>query len=274
MKLKEQSRFWYNPRLDLESYQATCVKSGFPLHMHDYFVICLIEQGLQSFTHHKAKHLTPAGGLIILNPGDDHTGEPADDFGFEYRAIYPRVTHMEDALSELNGKRQEMPYFPSLRIDDPDLAQQVRTLHTGLSVETPPLELDSLFLMVLAHLIRHYAENIPSSVIPGHERRAVKRACDYIRAHAIEGMTLMEIADHVGLSRFYFLRVFHKETGMPPHAYMESVRISHAKKLLEKGLSLNQVAHESGFSDQSHFTNRFKRLVGVTPGQYAQEIRN
>ncbi len=274
MERQEWSKLWHNPQLDLKLYQAVCIKHGFPVHMHDYYVFCLIEKGLQSFSYRKIKHLTPTGGLILLNPGDAHTGEPADEIGFEYRAIYPTVTHLQEALFELSGKRLNPPVFSKVRIDDPELAGSVRALHLALTVETPPMERESLFLTVLSKAILQYAEMSPKAQAIGRERQAVKQACCYIRERATDGITLTEVAEHVNLSRYYFLRVFHEAVGMPPHAYLESVRISKAKHLLEKGLSINQVAHESGYSDQSHFTNRFKRLIGVTPGQYVQEIRS
>jgi len=274
MGLKEWSKLWYNPQLDLELYQAACIKRCFPLHMHNYYVFCFVEKGLQSFSHRKEKYLTPPGGLILLNPGDAHTGEPADEYGFEYRAIYPKIFHMQEAAFELTGKWQNFPFFPKVRVDDPELAGYVRALHLSLIDEMPPITRVSLFLMVLTKAIMQYAEMNSTASVPGKERYAVKQACQYIQDHATEGITLTEVAEHVSLSRYYFLRVFREEVGMPPHAYLESVRIGKAKQLLEKGLSLNQVAHESGFSDQSHFTNRFKRFIGVTPGQYMQEIRN
>lgn len=274
MEQQEWSKLWYNPQLDLKLYQAVCIKQGFPVHMHDYYVFCFIEKGLQSFSYGKIKHLTPPGGLILLNPGDAHTGEPADEFGFEYRAIYPTIFHMEEALSELSGKRLNPPFFPKVRIDDLELVRSVRALHRALTTETNPMEREALFLLVLSQAITKYSEMYPTAIAIGKGRHAVKQACNYIREHATDGITLTEVAEHVNLSRYYFLRVFHETVGMPPHAYLESVRISKAKQLLEKGLPLNQVAHESGYSDQSHFTNRFKRLIGITPGQYVQEIRN
>lgn len=277
MELKEWSKLWYHPQLDLELYQAACIKQGFPFHMHEYYVFCFIEKGLQSFScRKKEKYLTPPGGLIILNPGDAHTGEPADEYGFEYRAVYPKISHMQEALLELGYKHQNLdaPFFPKVRIDDLELAGYVRALHRSLINETALMKSESLFLMVLVKAITVYAEVNPITKAFGKERQAVKKACHYIRDRATGGITLTEVADYVNLSRYYFLRVFHEEVGMPPHAYLESVRISRAKQLLEKGLSLNQVAHESGFSDQSHFTNRFKRFIGVTPGQYVKEIRN
>ena len=60
---------------------------------------------------------------------------------------------------------------------------------------------------------------------------------------------------------------------MPPYAYLESVRISHAQKLIETGKSLVETAMEVGFSSQSHMTNSFKKIIGVTPGQYAKQLR-
>ena len=274
MEPKEWSKLWHDPWLNLESFHAVCIRHGFPVHMHDYYVFCFIEKGLQSFSYRKTKYVTPPGGLIILNPGDAHTGEPADEYGFEYRAIYPTISHMQEAMTELFGRNHDFPLFPKVRIDDPELTGDIRALHLSLVHEASPLERESLFLTVLTKAIIRYAEINPVPQVSGKERHRVTQACNYIHAHATEGISLSQVAGYVNFSRYYFLRVFHEEVGMSPHAYLESVRISMAKKLLEKGVSLNQVAHESGFSDQSHFTNRFKRLVGITPGQYVREIRN
>jgi AraC-like DNA-binding protein len=69
------------------------------------------------------------------------------------------------------------------------------------------------------------------------------------------------------------LRAFRAEVGMPPYAYLESVRIRRAQQLIEAGKPLAEVAAEVGFSSQSHLTERFKRIIGVTPGQYAKQLR-
>jgi AraC family transcriptional regulator len=64
--------------------------------------------------------------------------------------------------------------------------------------------------------------------------------------------------------------------GMPPHQYVISRRIERAGQLLGKGddLSLSEIAIRAGFSDQSHFCNYFKRLLGVTPRQFRMSVRN
>jgi AraC-like DNA-binding protein len=267
---REWSTLWHHPALDVRALHAYYITQAFPRHSHDYYVICLIERGLQSFTHGGTKHLTLAGGVILLNPGAVHTGEAASRRGFEYRALYPTVAHMQVALVEYTGHRQDLPFFAPVPVMVPAVTRAVRTLHHALTQDTSPLECESRFLWTLAQLVGQFADTHPVEPRLGHGRRAVQQACECLRAHVAERITLTEVAAEVGCSPYYLLRLFRREIGMPPHAYLESVRIRHAQALLTAGVPLVQVALDSGFSSQSHLTNRFKRVLGVTPGQYAQ----
>jgi AraC-like DNA-binding protein len=102
----------------------------------------------------------------------------------------------------------------------------------------------------------------------------VLRACRYIDENFAEGVSLKELADHVALSPYYLLRVFRAEVGLPPYMYLENTRVRHAQRLIENGKPLVDVAVESGYSSQSHMTRHFKNIIGVTPGQYAAQIRS
>ena len=70
-------------------------------------------------------------------------------------------------------------------------------------------------------------------------------------------------------------RQFKEATGLPPHQYVIARRVERAKQLLQGDgdLTLAQVAARTGFSDQSQFCLHFKRLVGVTPGQFRMPTR-
>lgn len=267
---KEWSALSYHPALDVRALHAYYVTQAFPRHSHDYYVICLIERGLQSYTHGGTKHLTPAGGVIVLNPGAVHTGESATRTGFEYRALYPTLAHMRAALAEYAGREQGLPFFGAAPLTDPAVTRAVRALHAVLTPDASPLECESRFLWTLARLVGRHATTRPIEQRLGCGGRTVERACECLRAHVGERITLTELAAEVGRSPYYLLRLFRREIGMSPHAYLESVRIRHAQTLLVAGMPLVQVALDSGFSSQSHFTIRFKRLIGVTPGHYAQ----
>ena len=75
------------------------------------------------------------------------------------------------------------------------------------------------------------------------------------------------------LSPNYFGWLFQRANGLPPHQYVIARRVERAKQLLQGDVSLTEVAARTGFSDQSHFSHHFKRLVGVTPGRFRMRTR-
>jgi AraC-like DNA-binding protein len=273
MQTKEWTKIWHNTQLDVGLLHAYYVQHAYPRHSHDYYVISLIERGRQSFTHKGTKHLTPPGGVIFINPGEVHTGEAADSQGFELRSLYPSLSLMETAIFELTGRRQGLPFFKDVRVDHGWTANSILSLHKALLLGVSTLESESRVLWTLAQLIKRYADIGSTEQALGQERKAIQQARRYIDEYFAEGITLNQLAQQVALSPYYLLRVFHAEVGMPPYAYLESVRIRHAQRLIEAGKSLAEVAMEVGFSSQSQLTRHFKKIIGVTPGQYAQQVR-
>jgi AraC-like DNA-binding protein len=273
MPAQEWSQIQRHPQLDVGLLQAFYVQHAYPRHSHDYYVICLIEKGFQSFTHQGATHFTPPGGVILINPGAAHTGEAADEHGFQMRSLYPTLAHMQMAAFELTGRHQGLPFFKEVRVDQRWAQASLLALHRALTRGASSLECESRFTWTLAQLIRQYADLRFGEQLLGREHRAVQRARRYIEERYAHGLRLAELAAHVTLSPYYLLRAFRAEVGMPPYAYLESVRIRHAQRLIEAGRPLAEVAAEVGFSSQSHLTRRFKQIIGVTPGQYARQVR-
>ena len=109
-------------------------------------------------------------------------------------------------------------------------------------------------------------------VLPRGRLRAVVA---YIEDHLDAGPTLEQLAAVARLSPYHFARQFKAATGLPPYQHVIQRRVERAKQLLQAGtdLSLAEVAARAGFSDQSQFTQHFKRLVGVTPGQFRTPAR-
>jgi AraC-like DNA-binding protein len=126
---------------------------------------------------------------------------------------------------------------------------------------------------MMAQLIKRYADIGSTEGHLGKEKLVIQQVRKYIDDHFAENVTLQMLAQQVSLSPYYLLRAFHAEVGMPPYAYLESVRIRFTQRLIKAGLPLAEVAAEAGFSNQSHMTRQFKKIIGVTPGQYAQHIR-
>jgi AraC-like DNA-binding protein len=86
--------------------------------------------------------------------------------------------------------------------------------------------------------------------------------------HFASELRLDVLARKSAVSKCHLVHLFHKEMGLPPHAYQIQLRVVHARRLIVEGLPLGEVAALTGFSDQSHLTRQFKRIVGVPPGQF------
>lgn len=88
--------------------------------------------------------------------------------------------------------------------------------------------------------------------------------------HYAERIRLDQLCRHTALSKSTLLRAFTKSKGITPYRYLETLRINKAKKLLGQGISPLNTAIQTGFSDQSHFTNYFSSFIGLAPGVYRE----
>ena len=129
------------------------------------------------------------------------------------------------------------------------------------------LRIDGALLLLLQALLQPRAVSLPA--IPAGIAIARSRLDDDLTAP----VSLAELAQAAGLSRFQFLRSFTRATGLPPHAYLVQRRLQHARRLIAIGTPLADVAAASGFFDQSHLTRHFVRCFGIAPGAYAAALR-
>jgi AraC family transcriptional regulator len=139
------------------------------------------------------------------------------------------------------------------------------------------LAAESLANVLAVHLIRHVSATRQSArrrngTLP---RAKLRTVVEYIEEHLDSGPTLEQMAAIARLSPNYFAWQFKRATGLPPHQYVLDRRVERAKQFLQTGsdISLAEAAAEAGFSDQSQFSHHFKRLIGVTPGQFRTRVR-
>ncbi len=270
MQKGESAHLWSVPHFGgLSLLRATYITHAFKPHMHDHFVIGMVESGLQRFALERDRFLTPPKGVIVINPGEVHDGMAATVQGFHYRALYPEAATLQQTASAVSGCPQDVPYFLTHVIEDAALYEEMHALHLALERPASPLEGESRMLLALAHLVLRHSGRRAIDLPPRRERGEVQRLRAYIDERYAEDLKLDDLAALVGWNPYYLLRVFRRAVGLPPHAYLEGRRVWHAQRLLRCGQPIADVAYATGFSSQSHFTVTFRRLVGVTPGQYA-----
>ena len=107
----------------------------------------------------------------------------------------------------------------------------------------------------------------------GHGDAAVLKVQHWLQAHAAEKVTLPEMAAQAGVGERTFLRRFSKATGLRPTAYLQHLRIGKAREMLEfSTLPIEQIAWRVGYEDPGAFRKVFKKIIGLTPGDYRRRF--
>ena len=269
--IEEQTNFWHDATLDnLELLHATYVTHSFVPHIHEGYAIGVIVQGAESFAYRGAQHVAGAGSVVLINPAEVHTGQAYATQGWTYRMLYPAAEQLRRVVAQMTGKEADYPFFPSAVVQDALVAHQLVALHKQLEIGVDPLASETLWLTLLTTLIAHHADthHTLASPTPNVDHVAIQRALMYMHDGYADAISLQDLAALVHLSPYHFVRLFKTELGLPPHTYLTQLRIQRAKRLLSAGQPIAAVAQQVGFTDQSHLTRHFKRIVGVPPGQY------
>jgi len=272
MKLRtHQLKHWRLPLLDnLELFHGANMTHDYPPHVHEEYSVLLLLAGAEIHMCRGTTHTAFPGQLMLNNADEAHA---SSSLAAEYRIIRLGLKWFSKIGAEVFGRNFGTPYFSRPIVQDSLSFRRLLNLHQKLEQNVSALEQESEFLstmgLFLSRQDRHH------SIVPrrGKETRQIKVVRDYLKSHFAENVSLSQLAALTNLSPFYLLRVFHHQIGFPPHEYQTQVRIAHARKLIRNGLSLSHVALETGFFDQSHLSRNFRRVVGMTPGQYLSQSK-
>ena len=148
------------------------------------------------------------------------------------------------------------------------VAQALDALWNAVMGGDPPFTQESLLAAFLEAASDETRPLPPAPMTP-----PIARAKKLLEERYADDVRLDELEAAIGLSRFYLVRRFRAEVGMPPHAYQLALRLDRARVLVAEGVPLVEVASRCGFTDQSHLTRHFRRATGVAPGAYARSAR-
>ena len=138
------------------------------------------------------------------------------------------------------------------------------------------LYVEKLKTALAFHLLRKYTSHQPiiRDYANGLSRYKLKQALEYIHAHLNENIKIVDIAEMLNMSQFYFSRLFRQSTGVSPYQYVIQQRVKKAQKLLkqQRELSIADIALECGFNHQSHLAKYFRQFTKTTPKKYRNKV--
>ncbi|WP_137171792.1 AraC family transcriptional regulator [Massilia sp. HP4] len=247
----------------------------FERHSHDCYVIGATTHGIQRFRCKGRQYDSQAGDFVLFNPDEDHDGRPGTEEGFRYTIWYVPDEFVATGAWD-DGQAARGSYFTRPHVTDRQMAEQFSLLSASLArSQAESLRAESLMRAFLRTMLnRHGERRQPDAVQPRiASAAALARVKDYIRNYYAHDMTVSDLAAVAGLSRAHLTRAFSAAYHMPPHVYLNAVRITQAQARIRRGMPLTMVALDCGFADQSHFTRRFKGGVGVTPSAWRAMYR-
>jgi AraC-like DNA-binding protein len=218
--------------------------------------------------------------IVLLNPGDlaelrgervrlllfsvspSFMLESANGMGFRTVGTFPEFRARTALLSAQTGRVLG------------DIAAELQSEQTGKHRLLAVL-MDQLII----NLLRDYAILRVDPTLElsrfGLLDRRIRLAVEFMHSNIDREVPLREIASAAHLSAFHFARLFKKLTGLTPHNYLASLRISRARELLaESDLSITAVAHRVGFATSSHFTKAFRESTGLSPRRFREALVN
>lgn len=266
--LSSQKAFWNG--IQIGHYRQPAAyetpQHSFPQHLISIHLNASIikEQVLDG--HLRSEHF--ADGDICITPANTPVAVRFNN-PCEFALLHLEHTFITRTLSELSAVNS-LEIVPQFKLRDPLIHQVGVALKAQLQIDGlgSRLYAESAATFLAVHLLQHYSaqKHTIQEYTGGLPKYKLRQTIDYINEHLAEDLSLAVIARQIDMSQYHFARLFKQSTGLAPHQYVIQCRIERAKQLLlQSKLSIAEVASLVGFTDQSHFTRYFKRLVGVKP---------
>ncbi len=258
-------------------------RSANPPHAHAEYVLTYLIRGVgrSRIGSDRLFEFRP-GDINLLNPGEVHK-DFASPQERECLMVGVRKEFLHGLFKELGRSGPISPCFISPKAEPSSIVRHIcQSIKDEVDGQLPGREvlMHCLVTELIIQLHRQMQPCVFHSEPFNLSRMSalwqVRKAVEYLQDTVGRKFELAEVANATGLSKYYLERLFKQATGFHLHTYATYLRIDRAKQLLsETSKSLVNIALQLGFSDQSHFTNVFRRFVGITPRAYrASFIQN
>ncbi len=236
----------------IELKAATFFEKDFPAHFHQSWSLAYIEYGSEYVAYNDTPFLVTKNALQLIPPYSIHKNWGDKNMAWTYKALYISddvIKHVSQKINADYAYLKSLPYFISYAYSEVEISEA-----SVFNI------LEQLFLDALD-------DHTPPDSSKG-TNEPFEDVLSYLSLNYNQSITLETLQREFKINKYNLQKDFKRKIGLTPLAYQTVMRIENSKKLFYTDMSLVEIALESGFHDQSHFTHSFKKYVGVTPGRY------
>ncbi|MFW1764417.1 helix-turn-helix domain-containing protein [Acinetobacter bereziniae] len=270
--------FWSDPQMPyVETRRACQSRICYKSHSHPTFSIGAVDCGISRFSSYFAQdQQIQAGSLVIIPAEIEHSCNPLENEVWSYQMMHLDAHWVVQLFSELVEDIEQLypQHVPVLKpqiIYHSDAYQSFTQLNEVLFDSSLSISFKQQKLV-----------EVLSEILLSHFELDLLKQSDYFQKYLSRMIALIERSQHilsldelsqaVGISRYAIIRLFKNNFGLTPHAYQLNQKINTARHLLKSGQTIVQTAHALGFNDQSHFHHVFKSHTGITPKQFQTQF--
>lgn len=233
-------------------------------HYHNELSIGIIEEGSTIVESNGEEFRVNRNNAIFIYPGVIHKCIPKDINIWGFRMIYVNMKWIESSV----GKELKKIGIAVKSLKEEEIIK-LNEFFDFLQSNSPEMEKEIMLINKLEYLFELeeiFHNDINENIKNIYALESIK---EHIYNNYLDKITLDELTELSGLSKYYIVRLYKQAYKTTPHAYQTLLRLNYAKEKLLKGFDLVEVAQMAGFYDQSHFNKAFKQCFGVTPLKYS-----
>lgn len=251
------------------------------LHFHDVFEIYFARMGGLKYFVDNRIYLVEKNDIFIFNHLDLHRIDIPAGTRYERCVITFNRNYIKDLCTETTNLlgcflNREPDFNHRVHLSDKQAAEYTELFEkAGRHIQSCQYGADIYKKITLAEILIFvnslYHQN--TNAIPAHNDEAYKKikpVIDYINENISDKLSLDHMANQFYINKSYLCKLFRKTTGFTINYYIQYRRIIKATELLRKNLSVTQTAEMTGFKNDCHFITTFKKIVGISPKQYAK----
>ncbi len=230
---------------------------AYKLHVHNELSLGYIIQGTTDLTLNNTTIHYEMGDGVVIPPLMTHRCAPNDISHWAYVMLFINPTYYSDVVS-----------FPHAKKLTGNQVHKLTGFIEQLLIEKHPDTLEN----ILIELLLEFGEKEPIEELEPNTDDSIRIIHEYILDHVNESITLDKLQKLSGLNKFTLIRNFKKQYITTPAAYHLQYKVANAKRLLSDGMNVFDVCESLGFYDQAHLIREFKKMYGISPGKYIEQL--
>lgn len=254
--------------MDAVMLKGDYVQHRYPPHAHDTHCLAVVTSGAIRVEVGNQRRICRRGDIVLIGADAVHSGDGAEGGRWKMRVAHVEPGSFSSYSERLGLRRGEGLDVKNPFIVDQQLFEQLYGINWCSEVDDDPFKRSEALASAVIRLHAWHLRGLPALPSTGREPTLVRAVKERLAEDLQARLTLPTLAAEHGVTPFVLLRAFLREAGISPHAYQQQQRVRRAITLLQSGRAVVEVAAQTGFSDQSHFTRVFRQQTSLTPKAY------